>query len=146
MYTPPQRWLLRELIEKGETFRQLKRFKDALATYGEVVRRYGTSEAPALREAVATALIRKGDLLWKLDRPKDALVACDEVVRRFGASKAPALLEAVAAALANKGLSLEKLHRLEEALASMTRWCAASVRAERQHFVKWLPMLSSTKE
>ena len=107
----------RELIEKGETFRKLKRSEDALATYDEVVRRYGTSEAPTLREAVATVLIRKGDLLWKLDRPNDALVACDEVVQRFGASKAPALLEAVATALANKGLSLEKLHRLEEALA-----------------------------
>ena len=114
----PAEMAARELIEKGETFRQLKRFEDALATYDEVVRRYGTSEDPVLRETVATALGHKGDLLWELDCPEGALAACDEVVHRFGASKAPVLLKAVATALTNKGLSLEKLHRLEGALAA----------------------------
>ena len=79
----------RELVEKGETFRKLKRSEDALAAYDEVVRRYETSEAPVLQEAVAIALRYKGDLLWELDRLEDALAACDEVVRRFGASKSP---------------------------------------------------------
>ena len=76
----------RELIEKGETFRKLKRSEDALAAYDEVVRRYGASEAPVLREAVAMALLRKGDLLWELGRPEEALASCDEVVRRLGES------------------------------------------------------------
>ena len=108
----------RELIEKGVTFHKLKRPQEALAAYDEVVRRYGASKAPTLREAVAVALHCKGDLLWELERPEDALGTCDEVVHRYGASKAPTLRGAVAVALVNKGLVLHKLERPEDALAA----------------------------
>ena len=79
----------RELIEKGETFRKLKRSEDALAAYDEVVRRYGTSKSPTLQGAVAVALHCKGDLFWELERPEEALAAFDEVVRWLGESKIP---------------------------------------------------------
>ncbi|MCE2487019.1 MAG: AAA family ATPase, partial [Desulfurellaceae bacterium] len=106
----------RELIERGETFHKLKQPEDALAAYDEVVRRYGTSEVPALREVVARALHRMGALLWELERSEDALAACDEVVRRYGASEVPMFREAVALALCRKGDLLGNLERPEEAL------------------------------
>ena len=108
----------RALIEKGGALRKLERSEEALAAYDEVVRRYGASKAPALREVVAMTLHRKGDLLWELEQIKDALAVYDEVVRRYGASKVPMLREAVAMALANKGAALHSLKRSEEALAT----------------------------
>ncbi len=106
----------RELIEKGETFRKLKRPEEALAAYDEVVRRYGTSEVPAVREAVAVALHRMGDLLGELERPEKALAAYDEVVRRY--REVPTLRKAVAKAFVNRGAILAGLDRPEEALAT----------------------------
>ena len=108
----------RELIEKGKKFRKLKQPEDALATYDEVVSRYGTSKVPALREAVARALHRAGTLLWDLGRREDALAACDEVVGRYGTSEVPALQEAVARALVNRAVVLGELKRSEDALAA----------------------------
>ena len=110
--------IARELIEKGKTFRRLQRPKDALATYDEVMQRFGASEAPTLREAVATALLNKGTTLGGLRRPEGALATYDEVIRRFGVSKAPFLREAVATALVNKGETFWGLQRLEDALAT----------------------------
>ena len=110
--------IAREFIEKGKTFRRLQRPKDALATYDEVMQRFGASEDPTLREAVATALLGKGEMFWKLQRPEDALATCDEVIRRFGANEAPALREAVATALLNKGTTFGRLNRPEDALAT----------------------------
>ena len=108
----------RKMIEKGETFHEQERLEEALTAYDEVVRRYGASEVPALREAVALALHRMGDLLWELERPEEALATCDEVIRRYGTSEVSALREAVVVALVNKGLALRKLERPEEALAT----------------------------
>ncbi len=108
----------RELIEKGKKFRKLKQPEDALATYDEVVSRYGTSKVPALQEAVARALHRAGTLLWDLGRREDALAACDEVVGRYGTSEMPALQEAVARALVNRAVVLGELKRSENALAA----------------------------
>ena len=108
----------RELIEKGKTFRRLQRPEDALATYDEVMQRFGASKTPALREAIATALLGKGDIFWKLQRPEDALATCDEVIRRFEANEAPALREAVATALLNKGTTFGRLNRPEDTLAT----------------------------
>ncbi len=108
----------RELIEKGKKFRKLKQPEDALATYDEVVSRYGTSKVPALQEAVARALHRAGTLLWDLGRREDALVACDEVVGRYGTSEMPALQEAVTRALLTRAGVLGELKRSGDALAA----------------------------
>ena len=110
--------IARELIEKGETFRRLQRPEDVLATYDEVIRRFGTSKSPALREATAIALANKGAALGRLQRLEDALATCDEVIRRFGTSKSPALREVAAIALLNKGAALGVLQRPEDALAT----------------------------
>ena len=108
----------RALFDKAGALDDRNQAEGALAAYDEVVRRFGESEAPALREWVATALARKGVALGALDRPAEALIAYDEVVRRFGESEAPALRERVATALARKGVALGALDRPAEALAA----------------------------
>ena len=128
----------RKLIEKGTTFGQLNRPEDALATCDEVLRRFGASAAPALREAVALALLNKGTALSALRRPEDVLATYDEVIQRFGASAAPALREAVAIALVNKGERFSELQRLEEALATYDEVVRRFGASEDPTLLKWV--------
>jgi tetratricopeptide (TPR) repeat protein len=81
---------------------------DAIATYDEVVRRFGDDPAPALREQVAKALVSKGITLGQQGQPLDAIATYNEIVRRFGDDPAPALRERVAKALFNKGVTLDQ--------------------------------------
>ena len=128
----------RELIEKGTTFGQLNRPEDALATCDEVLRRFGASAAPALREAVALALLNKGAALSALRRPEDALATCDEVLQRFGVSAAPALREAVAIALVNKGERFSELQRLEDSMATYDEVLRRFGASEDPTLLKWV--------
>ena len=106
------------LFQKGVALGEIGRTEEALAAYDEILRRFGESDAPALREQVATALFNKGVWFDALDQMQEALVAYDEVLRRFGESDAPALREQVAMALLNKGGTLASLDRPEEELAA----------------------------
>ena len=106
-----------DLIEKGGTFRKLKQPEEALAAYKEVVRRYGTSEVPALQEVVLIALNHMGSLFGELKRLEEALAAYEEVVHRYGTSEVPALREAVAMTLHRKGDLLWELEQIKDALA-----------------------------
>ena len=109
----------RALFDKAGALDDRNQAEGALAAYDEVVRRFGESEAPALRERVATALVGKGGVaLGALDRPAEALASWDEVVRRFGESEAPVLRERVATALVGKGVALGALDRPAEALVA----------------------------
>ena len=108
----------RALVNKGFRLGVLGRTEEAVATYDEVVRRFGASDEPALREQVARALFNKGFRLGVLGRTEEAVATYDEVVRRFGASDEPALREGVARALVNKGVDLGALGRTEEAVAT----------------------------
>ena len=103
----------------GEALRleDQNRTEEALAVYDEVVRRFGTSENPALLERVATALFFKGITLGTMNRPEEKLAVYDEVVHRFGTSENPALLEPLAKALVNKGVTLGTMNRPKEELA-----------------------------
>ncbi len=127
-----------ELIEKGTTFGRSNRPEDALATCDEVIRRFGASEAPALREAVAIALINKGTALGELRRSEDALATCDEVIRRFGASEAPALREAVAIALVTKGERLWELQRVQDSMAVCDEVVRRFGASEDPVLLKWV--------
>ena len=128
----------RKLIEKGTTLGRLNRPEDALAVCDEVLRRFGASEAPALREAVAIALLNKGAALSALRQPEDALAVYDEVLRRFGASEAPALREAVAIALVNKGERFSELQRLEDSMAVCDEVLRRFGASEDPVLLKWV--------
>ena len=115
---PPEVVAAWTLFGKAVALWSQNRAEDALATFDELVHRFGESETPALLEPVAAALVNKGAVLGMLNRPEEALTACDEVLRRFGESETPALLESVANALVNKGATLGTLNRPEEALTA----------------------------
>ena len=111
--TPTLHDVLRGMLVGDEP--PLNRAPEALATYDEVVRRFGDSDATPILESVAMALVRKAITLVALRRNEDALAFLDEVVRRFGGSDATPVLEAVAMALLGKGAMLAALGRNEDA-------------------------------
>ena len=108
----------RTLFDEAVALWNQNRVEDALATFDELVHRFGEGETPALLEHAAKALFNKGVALDTLNRQEEALTAYDEVVRRFGESETPALLEHAAKALVNKGAALDTLSRQEEALTA----------------------------
>ena len=97
----------------------LDRAPEALATYDEVVRRFGESNSTAVLESIAMALVGKGKLLVALSRDVDALAAFDEVISRFGDSDETTILGSAAKALVGKGITLVALNRNEDALAAV---------------------------
>ena len=79
-------------------------FEAEIAAYADVVARFGSSEAPELREQVAKALVNKGAAQGQAGDTEAGIAVCDDVVARFGSSEAPELREQVAKALVNKGI------------------------------------------
>ena len=78
----------------------------AIAVWDEVVRQFGDTTEPKIREKVAQAMINKGVALGKQGKPLEAIAVWDEVVRRFGNATEPGIRELVAKAMVNKGLAL----------------------------------------
>jgi len=105
------------------------RLQEAVAAWDEIIRRFGSSDAPADREQVSLALVNKAKALSELGRATDALAVLDEVVRRFGADDREGHPLAVVMALVGKGGMLNSLNRHTEALAAwneVTRRCGKS--------------------
>ena len=96
----------------------LNQVSEALATYDEVVRRFGESDATTILESVAMALFDKGMTLVALNRSDEAMTAFDEVVRRAGESETPLVLHLAATALFHKGAMLGESNRPEESLVA----------------------------
>ena len=91
--------------------------EEALATWEEVVRRFGESRSPEVFQLVAIALFGKAEALGELGRPEEALAAYEEAGRRFGEDDTEVHVEMVASALFSKGVTLAELDRTEESLA-----------------------------
>ena len=108
----------RAFFKRGRALWSHSQYEAALATFDELLRRFGETEAPALLATVAKALVSKGAVLAALNRQEEALAACDEVLYRFADSDAPEFLEQIASALVNRGVVLATLKRREEALAA----------------------------
>jgi tetratricopeptide (TPR) repeat protein len=92
-------------------------FRDAIATYDEVLARFGEAGEGALRKQVAGALLNKGVALRGLGRVKDAIATYDELLARFGEDRESTARESVASGLVNKGNALIGLGRAEQAIA-----------------------------
>ena len=73
------------LFNKGVTHSQRDESEAALATYDDLVARFGASDAPDLQLHVAMALVGKGNRQIEIGRPEEALRTSDELDRRFGA-------------------------------------------------------------
>ena len=130
------------LRNKGVALNALNRSEEAIATYDELLSRFGTATEPALREQVAKALLGKGVALGALNRSKEEIAVYDELLSRFGTATEPALQEQVAKALFNKGITLGTLNRSEEAITVydelLSRFGTATEPALREQVAKAL--------
>ena len=105
------------LFQRARQFGHARRFQDELATYEEIVQRFGDSNKARLQKFCAAALLNEGSRLGGLKRFEEELGAYEEVVRRFGEANEPPLRQLVAMALVNKGIRLGGLgQRFEEEL------------------------------
>ena len=92
---------------------RLGEFAAALATYDEVIARFGDSDTLLLQVRVAWALFKKGNTQVQLGDYAAAVESYDEVIVRFGDSDLPDLQILVALALYDKGdiqIQLDKTH------------------------------------
>jgi tetratricopeptide (TPR) repeat protein len=103
---------------QGYCLNRLNCHERALASFSEVVRRFGEAPTLPLRERVAKALIGKGATLAQTGDPQAAIESFDEVVVRFDEAPEAALREQVAKALVNKGLALRQAGDSKAAIAS----------------------------
>lgn len=104
------------LRDKGFRLGKLARNEESIATYNELLRRFGDAKEPVLQEQVAGALCNKGIILAELGNNKGSIITYDDLARRFGDTKEPALQEQVAKALYNKGVTLTNLGRSKESI------------------------------
>lgn len=91
---------------------------EAVAIYGEVVRRFGDVANPELRVPTMSALLNRGVALAGLGRREEWMAAYKEVVRRYRATPSPDLREHVAKALGNIQAALGDPDSREEVIAA----------------------------
>ena len=106
------------LLARGGAFWKRNQYQDVLATFDELLERFGETQVPELLVISAMAFVGRSAALIAMNRPEDGVADCDEVVRRFNDSEMPELLEQVASALVNKGSAFGVLGKLEEELAT----------------------------
>ena len=128
----------RELFDVASALNHQDQAEDALAAYGEVVRRFGESENPTVLGCIRIALFSRGLILERLDRVDDAVATYDEVVRRFGKNESPAIVQWVGSALIMKGLALDQLDREREALVAYDEVVHRLGESETPAALKWV--------
>ena len=106
------------LVNRGVRQGQLGQSEAEIATYDEVIERFGGSDAPGLQERVARALVFKGITQGQLGQSEAEIATYDEVIERFGGSDAPELQEQVARALVFKGITQGQLGQFEAEIAT----------------------------
>ena len=79
-----QEWVAKALVSKGLRQGQLGQSGVAIATFDEVMERFGSSEAPEQHEQVAMALVFKGMTQGQLGQSEAEIATYDEVIERFG--------------------------------------------------------------
>lgn len=105
------------LFAEGWALGALGKPDEEIATYDDVIARFGDSDDPELREHVARALLNKGITLGDRGEFREAIEVDDDIIARFGESDERALRERVAKALVNKGVLLGKLGEPDDEIA-----------------------------
>ncbi|MDR0225078.1 MAG: tetratricopeptide repeat protein [Burkholderiaceae bacterium] len=95
----------------------LKRFGEALESYGQLIDAYFDDPMLAIREQVARAMFNKGITLGQMHKPKEEVAVYEQLIATYWGDATPALREQVAGAMFNKGITLGQMQRPEEALA-----------------------------
>ena len=80
-----------------------------VATYDELVERFGNSDVPEVQTRIAMGLVNKGVTLGRIDDPHAEIATYDALVERFGNSDVPEVQIRIAMALVNKGVTLGRI-------------------------------------
>ena len=106
-----------DLLTSGAIHEQSGNNAAAIATYNDVVERFGNSDVPELQIQVAGALISRGVAEERQGYHEAAIASCDAVEARYATSLAPVLQVQVAWALVNKTVILDRLGKHVQAIA-----------------------------
>lgn len=106
------------LINKAISLAQAGQDAEALASYDDLLGRFGDSEDPNLQLYVARALFSKGSHLGDHSNPEAALPVYDDFLTRFSKTENGGLQIGVATTYLKKAIYLISLGRLDEAEAS----------------------------
>ena len=114
----PPPLIARAFLMKAVAHKALGDSEAAIATFDEVIERFGASEAPEIQVLMAVTLFCKGVIRGDLGDFEAAIATFDEVIERFGASEAPEIQVLVARALFHKGVARGELGEPEAAIAA----------------------------
>jgi tetratricopeptide (TPR) repeat protein len=110
--------IARALYNQGVSLGRLKQYESSIASYSELIDRFGTSTLPAMETLVATALVGKGARYEQLNEFAKAIASYSEVISHFGESTVLDLQIHVARSLVNKGNAHGESSQFKEATAS----------------------------
>ena len=132
-------WMAPTLGMRAAAQLELGRFRAAIATCDDVVRRFGSWQHRHFREAVAEALVIRGCSRAHLDDDLGAIDDYSEVVDRFDGSDVPEIQKAIVSALMSRGLACQRLGDRNGEIASydqvIVRFDSSDVRDLRWHAV-----------
>ena len=106
----------RALAFKGISLGLLKRSDEEIATYDEVVERFGDLDDFEVQQEVARTLLNKGATLEQNNQIQEAIAVYDKVAQLYGAAPQPELRATVARSLIRKGASFASLGQTDEEL------------------------------
>ena len=114
----PPPLIARAFLMKAVAHEALGDSEAAIATFDEVIERFGASEAPEIQVLMAVTLFCKGVTRGELGDFEAAIATFDEVIERFGASEAPEIQVLMAVTLFCKGVARGELGEPEAAIAT----------------------------
>ena len=106
------------LFNKAITQERAGDVEAGIATFDDIVARFGGSEAPEVQKVVARALVNKGVMQGRTGDVKAGIATYDDVAARFGSSETPELQRLVAIALFNKSFMQEQAGDIEAGIAA----------------------------
>ncbi|MDR0565161.1 MAG: tetratricopeptide repeat protein [Azoarcus sp.] len=93
----------------------------AIATYEQVMQRFGRRTPAATRALAARALLNKGSVFSEQGHLKDAIYTYERIERNFGNERLPDIREVLASALVSRAEAFYKLGDTEKTLALYTQ-------------------------
>ena len=116
--TELQSRVVKAMVHRVITQGQLGDTQAEIATYDEVIERYGSSDVPELQARVAMALVFKGIRQGQLGDARAEVATYDDAIEQFRGSDVPELQARVAVALLYKGITQGQLGDARAAMAT----------------------------
>jgi tetratricopeptide (TPR) repeat protein len=106
------------LIDQAIELDDLGEYEAEVASYDELVSRFGNDPGTVVRERVAKALLYKALTLSQLGQPDEEIRSYEDIVERFGHDPSPGLRVQVARGLLNLAVVRSQLNQDQAALAA----------------------------